>query len=186
MMHKKHTLQTMTFPGCGLCMCVCVFVLCCWVVLDVGRCILHWMEELWDRAERKESRAAQLCRASATGAETTEEEETLFPLERGVSSFTWKSLLEGESHLCNMVNTTRVFLFQMIVQFGNDFCTQMISFPPFIKVVWENQLPTPWFIWWLCKVDFSNLAHSKEGLMSAGDNRDRLVYAWVDEINWTA
>lgn len=102
---KKADTQTMTFPpltaGCGL----CAFVLCCWLVFwDVGRCV-HWMEghPLCGRAEREGSRTGQLHRASAARAEITVEEESLFPLDQGVSSLTWKSLLEGDHHLSDMV-----------------------------------------------------------------------------------
>lgn len=102
---KKADTQTMTFPpltaGCGL----CAFVLCCWLVFwDVGRCV-HWMEghPLCGRAEREGSRTGQLHRASAARAEITVEEESLFPLDQGISSLTWKSLLEGDHHLSDMV-----------------------------------------------------------------------------------
>lgn len=54
-----------------------------------------------------------MCRASATRAEITLEEETVFPLDQGVSSLTWKSLLEGDRHRPDMVNTVFV-LFKII------------------------------------------------------------------------
>lgn len=50
------------------------------------------------------SRTGQLHTASATKAEIIEEEEPVLSLDQGVSSLTWKSLLEGGCHGSNMVN----------------------------------------------------------------------------------
>lgn len=89
---KKQTYKQWLPPAClqGVgCACFYCAAGWCWIVWDVGRCV-HWMEghPLWGRTEKEGSRTGQLCRASATRAEITVEEETLFPLDQGVSSLT--------------------------------------------------------------------------------------------------